>query len=389
MVPFRYSFRSLLARRAPNLGALFGVAAVVFVLAASMMLTTGIERTFARAGSPDVAIVTRGGAGKELDSWLEASIAPKVVAQPGVVTDGRGPVAAAELYAIAQMKKRGEERFANVVLRGVEARSGELRPGFRVVEGREARPGTNEAVVGRRAAGKFVGSSPGERIEVRPGRGFDIVGVFEQNGSSMESEVWIDRRALADSIGRSDAISAVRVRLASPAAFAAFRAALEAEKSLDLQAATEPAYYEGMAASNVEIFGALGGIIGAFASLGAMLGVVILMSAGVTARRREIGTLRALGFPRRAVLLGLLAESIALTVCGGVLGVAAASCLQFVQLTTMNYNSFSEVVLRLELSPKVLGTSVGIAFALGLLAGVLPALHAARMPVLGALREGR
>ena len=249
------------------------------------------------------------------------------------------------------------------------------------------RPGTDEAAVGSRIRGRFAGLEIGQTVELKKNRPVTVVGVFEAGGSAFESEVWVDVDTLGQSFGRSGSVSAVRVQLESPAAFDAFEAAVESDKRLGLEAMRETVYYENQSEGTAGFISALGWSISVFFILGASIGAMITMFAAVAHRQKEIGTLRALGFRRWMVLTSFLFESSLIALAGGAIGMVAALGLGSVKFSMMNQTNWSEMVFTFSPTSGTILTALVVSIVMGLLGGFLPALQAARMSPVNAMRE--
>ncbi|HEU4535722.1 MAG TPA: ABC transporter permease [Polyangiaceae bacterium] len=387
MVPLRYNVRNLFVRKATTFAAAAGVGLVVFVLASSLMLSNGIQKTLGASGRADTAVVLRKGSDAETNSVVDEPNVGLILAAPGVAADAKGsPRGAGEVVLVISMEKSDGAGLTNVMVRGVTEQGAALREGLRVVAGRPPRPGADEAMIGARLRGRFRGFELGQPIALRKNRPVTIVGVFEDGGSSTESEVWADRDFVRSAFGREGTVSSVRARLSSAAAFDAFKTVVEQDKNLGFEAVRETTYYEKQS-EGISIFvSALGGVIAVFFSFGAMIGALITMHASVSSRQREIGTLRALGFSRTSILLAFLAESIALALIGGVAGALASTAMGFVSFSMINFASFSELVFSFEPTPQIVGYAVAFAGLMGVLGGFLPALRAARISPVEAMR---
>ena len=386
MIPIRYNLRSLAVRKTTTLATALGIALVVFVLAAALMLGEGIARTLGSSGRADVAIVLRKGAENELSSGIDDPQVGLIAAMPGVASDASGPLVTGEVVVVTALEKLGAVGLSNVQLRGVPANGFSFRPAARIVEGRAPRAGSDEALVGRRIRGRFRGTDLGQSFDLRKGRPVTIVGVFSDDGSSHESEIWCDLDTLRTTFGREGSVSAVRVRLASTSGFDTFQTTLEADKRLGLAASRESAYYEKQSSGTSIFIKALGGAVAVFFALGAMIGATITMYAAVANRTREIGTLRALGFSRASVLTSFVLESVALALGGGVLGVLAALAMRGVRFSMMNFASWSEIVFTFEPTASIVLTALAFAGGMGLVGGILPAVRAARVSPTAAMR---
>lgn len=386
MVPFRYNLRSLTVRKATSLATAFGIALVVFVLAAALMLSAGIKRTMAASGQDDVAIVMRKGADNELSSTIEDPQVGLIKAMPGVKQEGGLPFGAGEVIVVGAMEKIGATGVSNVQIRGVPDDWAKFRPQVHLVAGRAPHPGSDEVMVGQRIRGRFKGTDLEQSFELKKNRPVKVVGVFADGGTSYESEVWASLDALRTSYGREGIVSSVRVRLESPAKFDAFQAAVEQDKRLALQALRETKYYEKQSEGTSIFITAVGTLVAIFFSVGAMIGAMITMYAAVSNRQREIGTLRALGFSRISILISFVLEAVTLSLSGGLLGILASLAMSTVKLSMMNFASWSEIVFTFEPTPQVLLTAFLFAGFMGLFGGFLPAVRAARVSPIAAMR---
>ena len=387
MIPIRYNVRSLVVRKANSLATAFGIALVAFVLASSLMLAAGIRKTLGSGGKPDNAIVLRVGSETELGSVVDQASVSVVLAMPGIRSDERGqPLAVAEVVAIAAMEKTGGDGVTSLAIRGVSEDVTRFRPEVRLVAGRAPRAGTNEAMVGARMRGRITGLELGQSFELKKSRPVAIVGVFEADGSAYESEVWVDRDVLLQAFGRQGIVSSVRVRLDSPSTFAPFRAGVEGDKRLGLEVLRETDFYDKQSEGSSTFVAALGIGVAFFFAVGAMIGATITMHAAVANRRREIGTLRALGFSRTSILTSFLLESVLLASLGGAVGAAASVAMGLVHFSMVNATSWSEVVFSFDPTPRVIGVALAFACGMGIVGGFLPAVRAARTSPLTALR---
>jgi putative ABC transport system permease protein len=360
---------------------------VVFVLASAMMLSRGLQRAFAQASGPDVAVVLRQGADSELSSSFEDPQLQIVLSADQVArTPAGAPAGIGEVVVLAMMEKAGTDRAGNVVVRGVPEAALAFRSGLRIVAGRAPRPGTEEAMVGVALRGRFDGLDVGGHFTLREDRPIEVVGVFEDSGSAFESEVWAGLDLVRSASGRQGLVSSARVRLRSAADLEPFRAAVENDVRLGLTVLSERAFHEQQAQGTSAFILALGALVAAFFSIGAMIGALVTMHASVAARRREIGTLRALGFSRAGVLLAFLVESVALSLIGGVSGAAASLGLGLVRFSVINFATWGEIVFTFHPTWQILLAALGGAATMGVVGGIVPALQAARMSPVEAMR---
>jgi putative ABC transport system permease protein len=388
MIPIAYNLRNLTVRKTTTLAAALGLGLVVFIFAAVMMMGNGIRQVTARAADPNVAIVLRTGSDVELSSGLDQQSVGIIAATPGVARGANGqPQAIGELMVVVLLDKVGGG-FSNVVLRGVPDDVLAFRPTVKIIEGRAAQPGTDEAIVGSAIRGRFKGLEVGQSFEMRKNRPIKIVGVFEDNGSAFESEVWGDSNVIRATFGRQGIVSSVRVRLESPDKFDGFKAAIESNRQLNATTMRDSEFYEKSSQGTAKFLSVLGFIIAFFFSVGAIIGAMITMHATVAQRQREIGTLRALGFSRYQILVSFLLESVALALLGGVIGASASLLMGLKRITMINNATWSELSFKFEATPEILVKAIVIAGVMGILGGFFPAIRAARINPVQAMRGG-
>ncbi|MGH7830455.1 MAG: ABC transporter permease, partial [Candidatus Binatia bacterium] len=245
--------------------------------------------------------------------------------------------------------------------------------------------GAREIIVGNSIAERFAEAQVGERIKFG-GDFWSVVGVFDSGGSGFDSEIWGDSNQVMDAFKRSS-YSTLTLRLGDPGEFDNFVAAFQGDnRLLHFEPKRERQFFEEQSEMMAAFIRILGLFITAIFSTGSIIGAMITMYGAVANRTIEIGTLRALGFLRRSILLAFLAESFLISLSGGLLGLLLASFLQFLTISTLNFASFAELAFSFSLSPAIVATSVGFALIMGLVGGLLPALRAARMSAVTALR---
>jgi len=386
-IPLNYTLRSLWVRKSTTLATALGIGLVVFVLASSLMLASGIERTVGSSGKPDHAIVIRKGSENELSSSIESTAVGIILSAPGVKKSGSTPIGAGEGVVVLSLSKLGlDGKFSNVQARGVTPVSQQIRSDLHIVEGRPITPGTDEAMIGVGLVGKFAGMELGQSFELKKNRPLKVVGIFDTGGSGIDSEIWLDLETLRSSFGRGGTVSSVVVQLESRAAFDGFEAAVEHDKQLGLEAQRESAYYEKQSEGTAMFIKAMGIVVAFFFSLGAMIGAMITMYAAVSQRSKEIGTLRALGFSRVAILTAFVVESFFLAIAGGLLGALASLAMGLVKLSMMNFNTWQEVTFSFDPNPQTLALSVIVGGLMGFFGGFFPAIRAARLSPIQAMR---
>lgn len=378
--------RNLPQRIASSLVALIGVAAVVLVFAAVLSMAKGFERTMIAAGSADTAIVMRSGSTSELNSGLSNDDALIVASAPGVLRKGDQPVVSAELYVVVDLAKKSTGEDANVPLRGVQSAAFDVRDNVKIVEGRMFEPGRNELIAGRAAQRQFAGIDVGSTIAFGQ-TGWAVVGAFEAGGSVSESELWTDVRVLQGVYRRGNSYQSVRVRLQSRDSLATFESALEDDPRIDPDVMSEKTYYSTQAEPLSNFIRLIGYPLTFLMAIGAVFGALNSMYSSISARGKEIATLRALGFGPFSVLASTVIESLLLALAGGLLGgLLAWLVFNGFQVSTLNGASFSQVVFDFAVTPDLLLQGLVAALVIGFFGGLFPAVRAARMPVAQALR---
>ena len=382
-----FNLRSLPERKAAAFTAVIGIAGVVGVLVGVLAIAEGFRLAMTVSGSPEVAVVLRGGADTEMTSSLAREATRTIGDAPGVARDAAGPLASAELFVIINLPKRSTGTDANVPLRGVQQGAFAVRGNIRIIEGRRFATGRNEIIVGAGAARAFAGLDVGKQIHVGQNV-WDIVGVFTANGGIAEAEIWADTDVLQPAYHRGDTFQAVYAKLTSAAAFQEFKDYLTKSPSLNVKVERQSDFYAEQATAVTRFITTIGVFIAGLMALGALFGALNTMYSAVAARTREIATLRALGFGAGPVVFSVLAESVLLAIAGGLLGAAAAYLLfDGYRASTINWQSFSQVTFAFRVTPGLLGSALGFATLIGLVGGVFPALRAAHLPLATGLRE--
>jgi putative ABC transport system permease protein len=382
-----FNLRSIPERKAAALTAAIGIAGVVGVLVGVLAIAEGFRRAMTVSGSPDVAIVLRAGADSEMTSGLDRDSARTIADAPGVARNDGAPVTSAELFVIINLPKRSTGTDANVPLRGVEQGAFEVRGNIEMVEGRRFETGRNEVIVGAGAAKAFGGLDVGKQIKMGQVM-WEVVGIFTANGGIAESEIWADAAVLQPAYQREDGFQSVYVRLTGPSAFQEFKDALTTDPRLEVKVLRQSDFYEEQSTMVTQFITTIGVFIASLMALGALFGALNTMYSAVAGRTREISTLRALGFGSAPVVFSVLAESVLLSILGGLLGAGAAYLLfNGYQASTINWQTFSQVTFAFRVSPALLVQSILFATAIGLIGGLFPAIRAARLPIATGLRE--
>ena len=381
------NLRSIRQRVGSSAVAIVGIAGVVVVFLGVLSIAEGFRAAMAAVGDPQTVMVMRAGSDTEMTSGLSGDTARVILDTPGIARNERGPIASPELFVIVGHPTKKDPSDANVPLRGVSSAALAVRPEVKIIEGRMFTEGTNEIVVGRAASRQFANLTVGSETKWGQNR-WRVVGIFDAKGSAAESEIWCDAKVLQPAYQRGNSYQSVYARLQSPDGFQAFKDALTANPRISVTAIREPEYFAAQSDVLNQIIRTIGFLIAGLMGIGAVFGAVNTMYTAVASRTREIATLRALGFGNFPVVFSVLSEAVLLSLVGGLIGGAIAwAAFDGYQTSTMNFQSFSQVAFAFAVTPKLLGTALVYALIMGLVGGMLPAIRAARLPVVMALRE--
>src|SRR2546426_9091177 len=319
----KFGLLSIPQRRGSVAAALFGIVGVVGVLVGVLSMAAGFKRTMAASSSPDSAIVLRSGANDEMSSGLERDDTRLLAEAPGVARGTEGPLASAELFVIINLPKRSTGTDANVPLRGVEPPAFHVREKFKLLRGRSFERGKNEVVVGNGAAQEFAGLDVGNKFRV--GRNeWEVVGIFSAGGGTAESEIWTDASVLQTAYHRGNSFQSVYARLTAPDAFFQFSNSVASDPRLSVRVLRQAEFYSEQSTMLNSLITTLGYLVASLMAVGAVFGALNTMYSSVSARTREIATLRALGFGGGAVVVSVMLESLVVALLGGAIGGAIA-----------------------------------------------------------------
>lgn len=382
-----FNLRTLPSRRGSAGAAVFGVAGVVAVLVGVLSIGEGFRRVMIVAGSPDTAVVLRGGADSEMSSVLLRDDVEIIRNAPAVARANGQPLASPELFVLVDLAKRSTGTDANVPMRGVRKEAFLVRPEIRIVEGKMFAWGTNEVIVGRSAQTQFSKTEVGTTLRFGQTQ-WKIVGVFEGKGGIAESEVWADAAVLAPAYHRGSSYQTVLVRLASAGNFQQFKDSLTSDPRINVKIDRETDYYAAQSRTMRDMVTGLALVVCTLMGLGAIFGALNTMYTAVAARARETATLEALGFGGSAVMISVMLEALLLSFVGGILGaIGAYLAFDGYRSATMNWQTFSQVAFAFDVTPSLMIGAIIYALFIGLVGGFFPAIRAARLPVALALRE--
>ena len=384
-IPLSYTFRNLWARKLTTLLTAGGMALVIFVFATVLMLEEGLRKTLVDTGSHDNVVVIRRSSQTEVQSAVDRAQAAIVESQPEIAFGADGErLLSKEMVVLVNLSKRASQKSTNVMIRGVTPHGLALRPQVHIIEGRMFRPGSSEIVAGRSAAEHFKGAGIGETLRFGL-RVWTVVGTFDAAKSGFDSEVWGDADQLMQAF-RRPVYSSLLFKLDDSTRFPEVKARLETDQRLTVEAKRENIFYAEQSQVLANFIRYLGLTLSVIFSIGAVIGAMITMYASVASRTAEIGTLRALGFQKRSVLAAFLLEAMLLGVVGGCIGLILASFMQVFTISTMNWQSFSELAFSFTLTPGIACETLAFALIMGLSGGFLPAVSAARLSIVDALR---
>lgn len=386
MIPLKYVVRNLRVRWATTIMTVLAIGLVVWASVLTFGLVDGVERAITTTGDPADLIVLRKGSNDEMSSNIDSQTAREIANLPGIALSPDGqPLSSSEFVTILTKPRRNNGGTTNVIVRGLNPVGRSLRPDFQIVEGRDLKPGVNEAITSRSMAARFENLGLGESIEIS-NLDFKIVGIFAAGGSAAESEVWTDLRDLTSSQRLQGAVSTVNLRTQDDDARLALMDRLRDDERFKLKAISETDYYEEQMSASIAVR-FVSFVIAGFLTFGAMFAAANTMYSAVASRGREIGTLRAIGFRRRSILFSFLLESLLVCLLGGVVGCLATLPFNGITSGTANWATFSELTFSFRYGPDVLLRGMMLAVAMGLLGGLFPAVRAMRMRITDALRQ--
>jgi len=384
-LPIRYSLRNALVRWRSTIATVLGIALVVFVFVLLQSLAAGIEKSSGNTGDPRNIMVMRKGSTAESTSLISRQNLQDIRYFPEIARNAEGePVISADVLVLVNLPRRNHGGEANVLLRGVTSRGKELRPQVHLVAGRWFEPGKHEVVVSAKLAKRFANFDVGQSFKSGSAT-LTVVGWLAGGGSAFDSECWLDADECR-AIFERNLYSSFLIRAVDDAAGEKFIQRIEADRRFKLKAEREVEYYrkQTMTAAPIKW---LGNFLAVTMSIGAVFAAMNTMYAAVGARTREIGTLRVLGFRRRAVIVALLLEGGFLALLGGVLGCAVAFYWNGYTTATMGMDTFSEIVFEFSVTPMLVAKGLIFAVIVGLVGTALPAVRAARLPVIAALKS--
>jgi putative ABC transport system permease protein len=386
-LPLSYNVRNLRIRWRVAVLAVLGISLVVAVFAVLLSMSAGFEIALRSTGRTDNAIVVQRGSASELTSGVPLADRQMILADDRIAhgPDGQ-PLASWEWVVVIALPKKTDGQLTNITMRAVRPSTFDVRGGIKIVEGRTFKPGLYEVIVGRKIMERVRGLELGHQLKYEQ-KQFEVVGVFESEGQAFESEIWGDFDVLGAEFHRGTGSNSLVFRMKNASDVPALDRWIRAQPQMQLQALGERKYYEEQAGGLAKILKNLAGAVALITGIGAVVGAMNTMNAIVASRTREIATLRALGFSRRAILFSFVLESALLALLGGIIGCALAFPMNGFSTGTGQTQSFSEIAFAFRITPEIIVSGLVFAVVMGVLGGLLPAVRAARMPIARALRE--
>jgi putative ABC transport system permease protein len=386
-IPIVYNLRSLKGRPVSTAFTALGIGLVVAVFVAMLALANGFAVALTSTGSDENVLILRKGADAEMNSGISRGDASIIASTPHVARDAAGSaLASPEVYVVIPLGRAADTtKMANVIIRGVSERIWDVRVNLERIAGRLPQAARNEVCVGNKLVGRFPHTAIGESIRIA-GASWEVVCHFTAAGSSFESEIWALNEQLMP-VMRGEVFQSLTFRLADPGAFEEVKRSLEADRRVTVDVHRESEFYAAQSAMLGTILKVLAVFITMIMAVGAIFGAINTMYAAVASRSSEIAVLLTLGFHPRSIMASFLAESTLIALAGGVIGCLIALPVNGVVANTTNWASFSEIAFAFQITPRLLLNGLIFAAVMGMLGGFFPALRAARLQVVEAVRR--
>jgi putative ABC transport system permease protein len=386
-LPLIYNLESVRVRWASTVVAVLGIAGSVGVFVAMLALARGFQGAMVASGSEHNAMVRRAGATSEMDSAITLEQLRAIEDSAEVMRGVDGPLVSPEVVVVAALPLKKTGTDANVQLRGVSPKALAVHDKVKIVDGRFFTPGLFELAVGGNAREAYRGVAVGDEVKLG-GTVWKVVGSFDAGGSAFDSEIWCDANLLNATYQRPTGIhQSVAARLIGDDRVAPLERRFAADPRMKVRVERETDYYRRASQQMTTFITVLGTLVALVMALGAVFAALNTMYSAVAERTREIATIRALGFGEGSVVLSFVIESLLVALAGGVVGCLVALPLNGLVTQTMNFQTFSHLSFAFRVTPAVVGWGIGFALLMGLVGGLPPAVRAARVPVVVALRD--
>ncbi|MCH7596096.1 MAG: ABC transporter permease [Planctomycetes bacterium] len=389
-LPISYHWRNLLVRKTTTLLTLLVVAVVVGVFTWMMGFASSLTRSLAVASDETKLLILKRGATAESNSAIPIEDFNRLNQLSAIVRDEDNiPLLSPEMMAQVSLPRArdGGATFANVAVRGVTAAAFKVHRNVKLL-GKGFTTGRREVIVGQAAAKQFAGLNVGDTIGLGYGsdRGYKVVGHFSAGGGPMESEIWGYLPSLMNAYNRKT-YSCASLRLSDDADSAA---AIERIRgpAIQLEAKTERQYWQAQSAG-IRRYLTVAYALVAIMSVAAIFSIANTMFSTVAGRTREVAMLRTIGYSQWRILTGFVFESILLTTVGGIVGCLA--CVAWLSLVgntkdMFGATNFTTLAFEIRVTPAIVLWSLLSVVAVGVIGSLIPALRAARTPVVSALR---
>ena len=382
------NLRNIPQRWSSSMVAVLGIGGVTLVLVALLSIAAGFKVALEGSGSEDVAMIMRAGSTNELSGGFGVDTVTVVSDAPGIKRDAQNkPVLSPELYVLVDGRMRGKDASTNLPLRGVSQMAPQVRKSFKLVEGRMFREGTNEVVVGDGVVKQYEGLEVGKTVRWGNAN-WNVVGRFTDGGGIAESEAWADTPIVQQAWRRGNSFQSIRVKLNSPESLKTLKDSLSKDPRVRVGVQTERSFYADQQKLMSTIINTVGWALAIMMGVAALFAALNTLYNAVATRVREIATLRAMGFNGWAVMISVLVEAMILGAVGGLIGgLLAFLTFNGMHSSTMNWASFSQMTFAFTVTPQLMITGIIYGLILTFVAGILPGIRAARLPITAGLRE--
>lgn len=384
-IPYTYIIRNLTQRFSSTLMTIGAFALVIVALLMLMAMVQGIDRSLVTKGAGNRIFVISGDATTENQSRLDPDEADILGTTQGIKLKPDGdPMISMETVGSQYVSGPGGQNIL-INFRGVDLSNAlQVHNGIRIVSGRFFNDKADDEIIIGRGVAQALDLKAGQTLhEATGGRSWIVAGIFSDNGSPFESEIWTSRLNMAINIDRNY-LSSVWAVISNPQEIPALIQKLNRQVSPSIYATTEEQYFE-VGAGTARALQVLAWFVTALMALGAIFSALNTMYASVSSRIQELGTMRAIGFGLPSVTAAILLEAEIMALSGGLLACAVA--------LLFNGSTFSTLVLglgivsfQLIVSPMLILMGLALALLLGFIGGTIPARYAMRIPVVDSLK---